>query len=419
MKHNPLILIIFLIVSAIAPSTLSAQESVRFSDWFCDSTLRVDYVRRGDARHDTLLFKRYVMKGGGWAGSKNELLDPFDNGMCRVSVVDPASRQVLYCQYYNSLFREYAETPEGDSLVKDFEEVVLLPWPKKTVEIHMDYRDARNQMHTQAVWTFGVGSAEPSHYFRVVNHHQKTYTLQYSGDPSQKVDVVIVAQGYKPNARRKMLKDLDRFKEAMLAQEPFASHRQDFNIYAVCGDAGAEFNTFGIDRYLMTQKLFKLHNLISSVPYDHIVIMVNTPKYGGGAIYNFYAVSTLHAMFSMILPHELGHSIGGLADEYVEEGMSYESLHHASVEPTEPNITALVDFDSKWKDLVPEGTPVPTPPVKGLGPRDCGPVGVYEGAGYQPKGLYRPVTNCMMNYYADFCPVCIRRLEEVFSHYCR
>ena len=124
-------------------------------------------------------------------------------------------------------------------------------------------------------------------------------------------------------------------------------------------------------------------------------------------------------MADMVAPHELGHSIGGLADEYVDENLSYTEIYKGEFEPVEPNITSLKDFDSKWKDMLPEGTPIPTEPVKGLDKRDCGPLGVYEGAGYQSKGLYRPVTNCMMNYYAHFCPVCKKRLNEVFDLYVR
>ena len=183
-------------------------------------------------------------------------------------------------------------------------------------------------------------------------------------------------------------------------------------------DVDASFGTFGIDRYVMTESLWKLHDRIGITPCDYIIIMVNDNRYGGGALYNTYAVSTMHEMVGLVLPHEMGHCLGGLADEYVDENLSYNTLHMKDYEPLEPNITNLVDFGSKWRSMLPKGTPVPTPDVE-VPRSECGPLGVYEGAGYAPKGVYRPAMHCMMRDYAPFCPVCRQRLEEVFGLYIR
>ncbi len=390
-----------------------ASKAQDFNTFFENRTLRVDYFRQGSSAGDTLIFSRFVRKSGGWAGPVTELLDPFDNGPYRVLLADSVSGRELYSRCYGSLFDEYCATPQNGSA--RFQEVVLLPWPRKTALIRFQKRDAQGQFYTQAQFTFN-----PDRSGCAVIRSQKTdYVLLENGDAHHKMDIVIVAQGYGPRQKKLMRSDMKRFADNLLRQEPFRSHCQDFNIYAVSGDAGAHFNTLGSDRYLMTEQLFQLHDLLDGIDYDHIIIMVNSPVYGGGAIYNFYACSSTHPMSDKILPHELGHSIGGLADEYVDPELSYEGIHALDREPTEPNITTLVDFSSKWADLLPPGTPIPTAPVQGLKPEECGPVGVYEGAGYQSKGIYRPVTNCMMNYYADFCPVCTRRLEAVFSHFCR
>ena len=81
--------------------------------------------------------------------------------------------------------------------------------------------------------------------------------------------------------------------------------------------------------------------------------------------------------------------------------------------------TNLVDFGSKWQSLLPEGTPVPTPDNNEVLRTENGPLGVYEGAGYSSKGVYRPAMHCMMRDYAPFCPVCRERLEGVFKLYTR
>ena len=68
--------------------------------------------------------------------------------------------------------------------------------------------------------------------------------------------------------------------------------------------------------------------------------------------------------------------------------------------------------------MVPTGTPVPTP-VKTSPDEIFTSVGVYEGAGYTSKGIYRPATECRMkiNEAPMFCPVCQRALERLILFY--
>jgi hypothetical protein len=249
------------------------------------------------------------------------------------------------------------------------------------------------------------------------------------------MDVVIVPEGYGPADSLKMMRDMHTFCKYLLGQEPFSSRSDDFNVWGIplMGEAsgitdpgkgisvnslvGSSYNTFGADRYLMTMHLFQLHDAIGATPCDHIIIMANSTTYGGGAIYNFYAMSSLNQMAYVVLPHELGHSIGGLADEYVDEDLSYGDIHLLDQEPIEPNITTLVDLASKWQSMLPAGTPVPTPPDNSVPRGKNGPLGDYEGAGYHSKGIYRPTMRCMMRDYAPFCPVCSLRLNQVFDLY--
>ena len=102
-----------------------------------------------------------------------------------------------------------------------------------------------------------------------------------------------------------------------------------------------------------------------------------------------------------------------MADEYVDPTVSYNDIHDLSKEPLEPNITTLVNFDSKCKHLIEEETPIPTPVKKEFLKK----VGAYEGGGYQSKGIYRPAIRCMMNAGGSFCPVCQEALEKMFKIY--
>jgi hypothetical protein len=402
--------LIFMVVMMVGVA--SWGQKVDFEKCFADKTLRIDYLRCGNSEWQEVKLVRYVDKSAQWAGSKTRLIDPINNGDYRVTLADKETGEALYSRTYNTLFSEYCGTGNPERV--EYQEVVLVPYPKKAIDIRFERRNPNQQFYVFMVVTFDPDTTK----VEKVRGGNKVKKLRYEGDVHGKNDLVIVAQGYE-GQKKKLKQDYKRFVDVVLAEEPFASRKEDFNFWGVAGDAGANYGTLGADRYLMTDSLFKLHDLLDKVPFDHILIVVNNEKYGGGGIYNFYAVASTNVMADMVTPHELGHSIGGLADEYVDENLSYTEIYKGGFEPVEPNITSLVDFEKKWKDLLPEGTKIPTEPVKGLGKRDCGPIGVYEGAGYQSKGLYRPVTNCMMNYYAHFCPVCQRALNKVLDLYSR
>lgn len=420
-------------VACLLTLSMRGECQPKYKNYFENRTLRVDYYRTGCRAWDTLELSRFVAKHGEWAGSKTVLIDPFDNGDYLVEMVDSLSGKVLYSRGYNTLFREYRDTKPGADSVAHFQEVVLLPWPKEPCLIRFSKRDSLQVYHVQTAFLFNPRTS-------------RTVTLQGSptpmeverhGESAKKLDVVIVPEGYGPSESKKLSHDVLTFRDYLFAQEPFHGRRNDFNVWSlnalgeesgitnpgkhlsVNSAVGATYYTFGSDRYLMTFELFKLHDLLDAIEYDQIIIMANSAVYGGGAIYNFYAVSAVQEMSHYILPHELGHSIGGLADEYVDDELSYNEMHKINVEPVEPNITTLVDFGSKWKNMLPKGTPVPTPDNKEVGRKENGPLGVYEGAGYLPKGIYRPVMHCMMRDYAPFCPVCTLRLNEVFDIYCK
>ncbi|WP_289188252.1 M64 family metallopeptidase, partial [uncultured Bacteroides sp.] len=142
----------------------------------------------------------------------------------------------------------------------------------------------------------------------------------------------------------------------------------------------------------------------------------NTEEYGGGGIYNSYTLTTAHhPMFRPVVVHEFGHSFGGLADEYFYDDDVMTDTYPLDVEPWEQNISTRIDFSSKWEDMLAQKTPVPTPTSESKTYR----VGVYEGAGYSAKGIYRPADNCRMrtNEYPTFCPVCERAIRRVIEFY--
>ena len=164
----------------------------------------------------------------------------------------------------------------------------------------------------------------------------------------------------------------------------------------------------------MTTANKKLRDVAANVPYDQIYILVNTDKYGGGSIYNLYSVCVNNNMYEeYIFTHEFGHGFGFLADEYYTSDVAYNDFYPLNLEPLEPNITTLVDFDSKWKDMVDKDTPIPTPDTRKYAEK----VGVFEGGGYMAKGVYRPMEDCTMKSITvnNFCPVCKRALVNMIN----
>ena len=77
-------------------------------------------------------------------------------------------------------------------------------------------------------------------------------------------------------------------------------------------------------------------------------------------------------------------------------------MYYPDVEPWEPNITTKADFASKWQALM---------------GRDG--VGLYEGGGYQSKGVWRGSPDCRMqtNSFPRFCPVCQDALTKLIHFY--
>jgi hypothetical protein len=223
--------------------------------------------------------------------------------------------------------------------------------------------------------------------------------------------------------------DAERFTKALFQTAPYNSRRADFNVWTVelpSEESGTDisgigvykntalnsgFYTFGIDRYLTTQDMKSIRDAVWNVPCDAIFILVNTEKYGGGGMYNFYAIGSAdNPQTIRIFVHELGHSLAGLADEYFQSEVAYsDDFYHIEAEPWEPNITTLVHFETKWNDMLPNGTPVPTPLEEPY--RDK--LGVFEGGGYLAKGIYRPMDHCMMRDFAPFCPACCRAILQM------
>ncbi|MBR1889631.1 MAG: peptidase M64 [Alloprevotella sp.] len=430
----------------LLPSLFSALKAQDFSTYFLDKTLRLDFVFAGNSAEQHIFYAG-AKKYEGWAGRRGHLSDILLRGNGQLLVRDHTSQQLIYTHTFSTLFQEWVATEEATRSSQSFEATFQIPFPKEPVDITVSLLDIHGKEKTTYSQTI-----DPSDILIRPVESRKLLSNQLlrQGSVQECVDVVIISEGYKEDEYVKFSKDAERACEALFAHEPFKSLRTRFNIQAVFApsqDSGpsiphdniwhetacqSHFDTFYTDRYLTTSSLFQLHDLLAGLPYEHIIVLANTGTYGGGGIYNQLTLTTSdHRTFSQVLVHEFGHAYAGLADEYFYDDQ-FSSIYPADTEPWEPNLTTLVDFKSKWADLLSEATPVPTPPSdipdyrtaktkkewKAIN-ESVHRIGVFEGGGYQSKGVFRPAQECRMkiNEVTDFCPVCTRAIRRVTDFY--
>ena len=451
--------------------------NVGFDNYFLNNTIRLDYFHSGTATEEHFSIDR-IVSDGVWSGSRKSLIDDIRLGLYFFEVIDQESKVLLYSRGFASVFGEWQTIPEASSNWGTFHESLRLPWPKKPVTVILKKRDAMNNFST--IWTTDIDPASRQVNPADLIHTNRIDVISENGPADQKVDIVILGDGYSKTEMEKFRKDAARLSGYLMKAEPFNSRSKDFNIRAIetPGETSGvnkphhgvykrtpltvHYSSFDSERYALTYDNRTVRDVASQVPYDLMVIMVNERTYGGGGIYNLYTtVSADNKFAEYIMIHEFGHHMAGLADEYYTSSVSYE-VPEVEVEPWETNITALFDKSNlKWKDLIEEGTPLPTPwnkeefdkagyaiqkerdslrkamvpetVMEDLFSRQMNEeneyfskekykdkVGAFEGAGYLAKGLYRPQVDCIMyTRHLTFCKVCRRSIEMVIDQYVR
>jgi hypothetical protein len=467
-----------LLVSAPVPIRQTARA---YDAQFTGDTMRVDYFHTGGpAGTETIALDR-VVNDGPWAGSRTQLVDPTNLGNYLVEVHDKGSGELLYSRGFSSIYGEWSTTGEQKIASRTFHESLRFPWPRHPVTVVLKKRQGEDEF--VPLWTSEVDPGG-----RFVNraplrqHAGRVWTVFENGPASEKVDLLVIGEGYTAAQMPKFHQDVQRLLPALFSEEPFKSRRTDFNVRALdlpSAESGvnrpnagvfhrtplsAEYNIFDSERYVLTFDNRALRDAASAAPYEFIEILVNEKTYGGGGIFNAQATASVDSAFSpYVFVHEFGHHFAGLADEYYTSDVAYERGGPQKPEPWEPNVTALHDpAHPKWNDLVTPGTPLPTPWPKeefeqhtaGIqqrrrairarnapeaemdalfreerdwdrtflgGMKYAGQVGAFEGAAYEPRGLYRPEADCIM-FTRDpvgFCRVCRRAITRIIDLYAK
>lgn len=479
MKRQARLLVIISIAAATIVAAAQPKPSQPFDRFFDANTMRVDYFHTGGPGGEVVALDR-VLSDGPWGGSRTQLVDATNLGAYLFEVIDTDSKQVIYSRGFASIYGEWETTAEVRSVARTFHESLRFPWPKGPVQVVLKKRDRQNAF--QQFWSTSVDPGS-----RFVNRADRqpsgtVWSLFENGPAAEKVDVLLISEGYTAAQLPKFHADAVRLVEALFALEPFKRRRSDFNVRGLdipSSESGVsrpragvfkrtplsvEYNIFDLERYALTYDNRAFRDIASAAPYDVVEILVNEQQYGGGGIFNLQATVAVDARSAdYVFVHEFAHNFAGLGDEYYTSDVTYETGAPEKPEPWQPNATALHDpARLKWRDLVEPGTPLPTPWDKeayetksrdfqarrrelqksGMSESQideyfkdqqgwdskllasmkyAGKVGAFEGAHYEARGFYRPEIDCVMftRNPAGFCRVCRRAIGEIIDLHAR
>lgn len=468
---------ISLLLLLLLPVSAPGQS---YADFFTDRTLRVDYHHTGTKGTELFALDKLYDEGP-WPGSRTQLLDGLNFGEYMLRVFDAASGRLIYSRGFSSMFNEWHSTDEAlAGTMKTFHETVRIPMPKERVQLTISRRD--KQMNFRELFSAVIDPANAA----AVNRQNRTPLFPSrkfidNGPPEKKVDLLIVGDGYAKADMEKFREDVKHYTDALFGTSPFKERRKEFNVWMIEVESkesgvdrpmsnewvenalGTMYDTFGSARYILTEENRTLRDICGQVPYDALAILVNDDRYGGGGIYNLYTTcftktdkKGMEWQMDYVFVHELGHSFGGLGDEYYTSSVAYTDFYQAGVEPWEPNLTTQTDRTKlKWRSFVAPATPVPTlwrkeeydslesvrAKLDRLAPDyyqkrkplyDAGQaiitgaqykntVGLFEGGGYVSKGVYRPAVDCRMFTLSlvGFDPVCSTAINAVIDTYCK
>ena len=448
---------------------------IDFDTFFENKTCRVDYIHTGTASEEYFSLDQ-VYEEGEWGGSTKQLIDTNNLGLYLVKVYDLSTNQMVFSRGYCTVFGEWQTTDEAlDGIYRSMHETVRFPYPKKSVQIVIAKRNRKNIFIDQ----FSTVIEPDSQFINRENKFIPFKATQYinNGDSHNKIDLVILGDGYTKDEQTNFIDDVDRYVTVLFNARPFKENKKKFNIWTIQVESsdsgideprknkwkntplGTSYNSFDSPRYVLTTHNKELRDIASIVPYDYIFILLNSPRYGGGGIFNWYATCYTGVendqpdwWSDYVFVHEFGHAFAGLADEYYSSNVSFVDFYPREVEPWEPNITTQTDKKNlKWRGKLDPNLSVPTLwekssydslniVIKSLdknavhykkeyqrlqyqtknileNPELKDKVGCFEGAGYSSEGVYRPSIDCKMfsKSLVDFCPVCTEAIQKMID----
>ncbi len=441
------------------------------------ATLRVDYLHSGNAKSEHYALDRVVIEPLPWSGNLKKKLDLSNRGVNLFEVRDKQSGELLYSRGFSTVFGEWQSTAEAAKLDRGFQESVRFPKPERAVNLRILKRDEQNKF--TPIWNVDI---DPNAHDVVrTTTTLKPIPIHVSGASADKVDLLIIGDGYTQSEQPKFRRDAQRLSRYLLSVSPFKERATDFNVWALSvptkhsgvsrpstgqthpSSLGTSYDIFGSERYVLTTDNRALREIAQNAPYEFIEILVNNETYGGGGIFGqFSTAAAKNDWANYLFVHEFGHHFAALADEYYTSPVAYQTGAEIKQEPWEPNVTALKNPEQlKWKHHIKAGTALPTAwpketyenasrayqkvraelrkhnrpesEMSALFKKDLiestqlfskdpnyHSIGAFEGANYEAKGYYRSQMQCLMfDRSEQFCRVCLDAVNEIIDLYSR
>ncbi|MFI6151496.1 M64 family metallopeptidase [Kitasatospora sp. NPDC051170] len=221
--------------------------------------------------------------------------------------------------------------------------------------------------------------------------------LQETGPADSRFNMVILGDGYTAAEMGLLRRHAEEKWAEISATDPWRKYAGSINVWlvnVVSNESGVSndptqgitrdtalgmyFFCGGVERLLCLDESKAKAYAAQAPRADAIVAVGNTTKYGGAGYPSLSTVSGGDPRSGRIAIHELGHSVGGLADEYFTPGTTY-----TGAEPTEPNVTRN-PRGVKWASYLGRSTP------------DGGVIGAYRGGSQYEYGIYRPSSDSLM-----------------------
>lgn len=228
--------------------------------------------------------------------------------------------------------------------------------------------------------------------------------IQENGPAAKRYNVVFVGDGYTAREQDQYVREVRDFWKKFQVDEPFKSYKNSFNVYAVnviSRDSGVDGHPAGVDRdtaldievgcfntsRLMCVDTQKAKQYAANAPaVDLVIAMGNTDADAAGGYPGVSAVSARAWDAPYAALHEIGHSMGGLMDEYF-----YDNKRYTGREPKAANISTydaatMRRKGAKWADMLGDRQP------------DGSRIDTYEGAFISySSGIYRPTRDSRMS----------------------
>ncbi len=206
------------------------KGDVDFNTWFLDKTMRLDYYHTGNAKEEIFAIDK-VLSDSIWPGSKKILIDKLELGPYFFEVLDKESKILLYSRGFSSIFSEWQTTPDANVQWGTFHESLRFPWPLKPVVVVVKKRNAENKF--KQVWSTDIDPSSRQVNPASKTHREKVDVILDNGPVCNKLDIVILGDGYSAEEMEKFRHDCSRLSEVLLSTEPFKSQRMSINIRAV------------------------------------------------------------------------------------------------------------------------------------------------------------------------------------------